>query len=1382
MARGSRACLAIAAAGALLGCRNLDLPDVPPDGGAPARFSLVQPAAGETVALLALVRVDAESVHGIRAVTLGCGGGLIVAAWTAAPYSGLVDLSPCVPVAGPPDGGAGLRPLILVVTVVDGIGRSQAQSRDVLLDASTVGLRVEAPSTITPHSFVEVRLQSDGLLAAPPEVLLDGQPPSRVLVETDGGVLPIYRVQFDDTPGLGADSVPPGAPVTFELLTQTERPVRLGVDAQSAQNGNTTHVDLSLLLTRVAWDRPSAGRLALAAAEPVATSEGLQAPLATDDLLPGPGSRWLPGLYARSDGTFLAFDATQLPGGLDGGFVARGLDALGRSLFATNAGSALSFLPRTSPGPPQSFTVPFPLATPLTRVGTALCVPDVLGGTPSAGCFAGTATQRVDCVGSTGPVAGISGTSSTLSLGVPTPGATVASGGAGADGGFQVAYLAPAGTACGDVWAVGALGGSFAFTPRADPDRPGCAFQGIRQALAIGDGTFIVSLDAVCGGLADFPIVRLDATGKPIASYVTARTAAAPSVVQPVAALRDGSLVTLRNAPPSTVFERWLPGATQPVNTAAVSGLYALVPGAQAQAPVNVAPRDDGSLTVLLSGGPNGTAVAHFGPGLSPRWLFFYPRTLVPTTDAPRLVGAPGLEDSYLLDGRNQHIVSLRAGRLPDAGTPPVLVTLNVTAVSVAPGGTVQFQATVQGTAVTDVVWTAPDGGSITQTGLFTAPLQPGTYRVVATSRADPTKSATATVTVSSITVTVSPPTVTLAPGGTQQFSATTSDDSAVTWSAPDGGSVSPGGLFTAPATPGTYRVVATSVTDGKSSGTAIVTVTGPDAGTGVVIVTSPDPPFVDVDVPLALFASVTGPDGGIVTWSWAPDAGTLQVAGNSATWFGFRTCDSTVITATNAADASQKASVQAVVNGIRGITASASPSPVVMGATSTLSATVQVCGSKAPGNATFSVVPGGRSSVTSQGPLAASFTSSDPIDFTVTATSEQDPSKSSTFTLSVVPPPCVQRPLIPIVTPVQTGGQGFTQYSNVPVAIAPNGDVVVGAMERGVDGIYRFYVHRWDGVSWNQVGPPLSSGNTGGGFTGTMALDPTGNPVVAYARFNPSAFQFDLIVSAWDGLAWNEYGSAAQAGQWLSGTSMGLVVPSDGNPVIAYIGPRSEVIVRGWNGSDAFDLLDTAQVGTAPASNPVLGGTTLANLIVGWSSQGGVALAVFNPQSKLVGGSYLGVPPTFDATNANWTAGPSVTFDGTGAPVMAWKNYPDPTGWADIRVARYTAGAWTQLGAEIPGRMGDPFSQLQLVYNPKRDRLAVATVQTTEFNAAVYEFNGTQWVPFCVPAIDPANVDGLAQGTDFTGLAVDAAGNYLLATTSGATGSPKLPVQRMGP
>ena len=80
-----------------------------------------------------------------------------------------------------------------------------------------------------------------------------------------------------------------------------------------------------------------------------------------------------------------------------------------------------------------------------------------------------------------------------------------------------------------------------------------------------------------------------------------------------------------------------------------------------------------------------------------------------------------------------------------------VSITVTPASVNLSPGGTQQFTATVTGAADTSVTWTvqpAASGGSILASGLYTAPATVGSYTVIATSNADVTQSATATVSV----------------------------------------------------------------------------------------------------------------------------------------------------------------------------------------------------------------------------------------------------------------------------------------------------------------------------------------------------------------------------------------------------------------------------------------------------------------------------------------------------------------------------------------------------------------------------------------------------------------------------------------------------------
>jgi len=85
--------------------------------------------------------------------------------------------------------------------------------------------------------------------------------------------------------------------------------------------------------------------------------------------------------------------------------------------------------------------------------------------------------------------------------------------------------------------------------------------------------------------------------------------------------------------------------------------------------------------------------------------------------------------------------------------------------------------------------------------------------------------------------ITVIPAAPGVAVGQSQQFTATVPDiaDQSVSWLVQEGsvgGSITPVGLYTAPSAPGTFHVVATSLTDGSRKGTATVYVVPPAACT----------------------------------------------------------------------------------------------------------------------------------------------------------------------------------------------------------------------------------------------------------------------------------------------------------------------------------------------------------------------------------------------------------------------------------------------------------------------------------------------------------------------------------------------------------------------
>jgi hypothetical protein len=166
-------------------------------------------------------------------------------------------------------------------------------------------------------------------------------------------------------------------------------------------------------------------------------------------------------------------------------------------------------------------------------------------------------------------------------------------------------------------------------------------------------------------------------------------------------------------------------------------------------------------------------------------------------------------------------------------------VTLSPTSATLMPSGTQTFTATARdsnGNVLTgqSTTWAVTaGGGTITQGGVFTAGTTSGTFTdTVSATIGGVTARASITVQPGAVaTVTVAPTSATVAPGGSVTFTATARDsfgntvNGAVTWSASAAaGTITPGGVFTAGSSPGTYAAAVTA-TVGSVSGTASVTI-----------------------------------------------------------------------------------------------------------------------------------------------------------------------------------------------------------------------------------------------------------------------------------------------------------------------------------------------------------------------------------------------------------------------------------------------------------------------------------------------------------------------------------------------------------------------------
>lgn len=265
------------------------------------------------------------------------------------------------------------------------------------------------------------------------------------------------------------------------------------------------------------------------------------------------------------------------------------------------------------------------------------------------------------------------------------------------------------------------------------------------------------------------------------------------------------------------------------------------------------------------------------------------------TISATGLYTAPAMPGVFTIKAQSTVDATAFATAVIAVQTAPIIsvsITAPTTTQTVAQGGTLQLAASVTGTPNATVTWTST-GGSISSAGLFSAPVgpaAPGTYTVTATSQADPTQSASATVIVPPITVVVTPMAATLVAANTtnatptsRTFMATVSGavNSQVTWSVLEsgGGSIASGGTYQAPPVAGMYTVVARSVVDPSAQGTARVTVTP----VPVVVSISPRNPTVGLGSITAFSAAVANAVSPGVIWSVADGGvgGRVDAQGN---------------------------------------------------------------------------------------------------------------------------------------------------------------------------------------------------------------------------------------------------------------------------------------------------------------------------------------------------------------------------------------------------------------------------------------------------------------------------------------------------------------------
>ncbi|MFN8010701.1 MAG: hypothetical protein U0P81_04785 [Holophagaceae bacterium] len=445
-------------------------------------------------------------------------------------------------------------------------------------------------------------------------------------------------------------------------------------------------------------------------------------------------------------------------------------------------------------------------------------------------------------------------------------------------------------------------------------------------------------------------------------------------------------------------------------------------------------------------------------------------------------------------------------------GGSAVSLVLSPTTASLDGGDTAAFTAAVSGASNPGVAWEVlePGGGSVSPSGLYTAPDADGTFHLKATALAASSAWAQASIQVRRrITVTVSPASPSLQTGASLAFTASVANTSnpAVTWSA-SAGAITPAGLFTAPATPGTCTVRATSVADPRRSGEAVVTVTAAPQPPAIAFFTA-TPSTINAGQSSTLAWSVSG------ATSLSLNQGVGSVTGTTSRAVTPAATTTYTLTATNAAG-STTATATVTVSQLPVIASfTATPSTINAGDTSLLQWSVS--------GATSLAISGGVGDVTGStsrnvGPQATT-------TYTLTASNAAG-SATASATVTVNPAP----PQVPVIA----------SFTATPASLAPGQSStlawsVTGATSLSIDS----GVGDVTGASSRAVSPAstttytLTATNPAGSATAsaTVTVDAAPPPPPsAYLLLTTARLQQVRADAAANGIAWTNLRNNVEA------------------------------------------------------------------------------------------------------------------------------------------------------------------------------------------------------------------------------------------------------------
>src|SRR5215469_5407477 len=374
----------------------------------------------------------------------------------------------------------------------------------------------------------------------------------------------------------------------------------------------------------------------------------------------------------------------------------------------------------------------------------------------------------------------------------------------------------------------------------------------------------------------------------------------------------------------------------------------------------------------------------------------------------------------------------------PSSPTQSMSMQLSPVTVSLAPQQTAHFTVNTTGGLSTAATWSVvPNMGTISN-GMYSAPASipsPTTVTVVATSMSDPSKNASAAITLqkssnlpSGVSVLISPSSTSLSAGQTTQFTATVTgtNDTSVLWSVtPTVGSVSSSGQYTAPSSISSQQVLyvtAKSVADPTQIASALVTLVPAS------VTLAPQSISLAAGESVQFTATATGLSSTAVNWSISPQLGSIS-NGLYVAPATVSSAQNITVTATSAVNSSvsAQATISLTPSGSTGIAVTPASATLTSSQSQQFSAASSGIGGGGVPAVTWSINPA-MGGISASGLYTAPLSISAQQTVTVTATGGGSSATASiTLTPTQPPPTTITLPLEVIGPNGKTVAASFT-------------------------------------------------------------------------------------------------------------------------------------------------------------------------------------------------------------------------------------------------------------------------------------------------------------------------------------------------------------------